>query len=612
MSDLIERQKIDVDIVCVGFGPSAGGFLTTLSREIMDSDGNIKLESRVTPGMPLQVICYERADDLGFGVSGVVTRARGIKKSFPDLDLTQIPFAHEVAHEELLYLLDPIGASRRPALLKLKDKFIKLLSRNFSFSLPWIPPFLSKEPGLVLSVGQFNQWVAGQIMASGLVQIWPGTPVKEALIDEKKVNGVRLVDQGVEKNGMPSSAFMPGMDVGASLTVIADGPVGQVSRQIDRVIGMPEEHHKREWAVGMKMVIDLPSDNSLKPGTVIHTFGFPEPEIFGFMYVYPGNVTSLGIFVPSFFESPVRTSYRYLQYWMKHPKIWSMISGGSIRSWGAKSLDESGKHGEPYLVGDGYARIGENSGTTNVLAGSGVDEAWTSGVLLAESVIELWRAGAEMTKENLEKAYVERRRKSWLESEARVAENSRNGFDYGFIPGFIGMGLSGMTNGILNMPGRFRRPYERVGNIEEYYRGKILGETIRKIRAESEREGAALNGAILNNSGWPEIEYDGKLLVSHQDALLLGGKVQAAEGYSDHVIFPYPEICKSCRAKLCIEICSAQAIMPGEEGVPKFDREKCIHCGACFWNCTKANPTNKEETAMEFNAGSGGLHSAEN
>ena len=38
------------------------------------------------PGMPPQVLCYERADDLGFGVSGVVTRGRGIRATLPDLD----------------------------------------------------------------------------------------------------------------------------------------------------------------------------------------------------------------------------------------------------------------------------------------------------------------------------------------------------------------------------------------------------------------------------------------------------------------------------------------------------------------------------------------------
>ena len=42
----------------------------------MNEDGTPAVESRVMPGMPPQVICYERADDIGFGVSGVVTRAR--------------------------------------------------------------------------------------------------------------------------------------------------------------------------------------------------------------------------------------------------------------------------------------------------------------------------------------------------------------------------------------------------------------------------------------------------------------------------------------------------------------------------------------------------------
>ena len=75
----IERQRMDVDIACVGFGPAMGGFLTTLSRHLMNEDGTPRLESAVSPGMPLQVICYERADDIGFGVSGIVTRGRAIR-----------------------------------------------------------------------------------------------------------------------------------------------------------------------------------------------------------------------------------------------------------------------------------------------------------------------------------------------------------------------------------------------------------------------------------------------------------------------------------------------------------------------------------------------------
>jgi electron-transferring-flavoprotein dehydrogenase len=75
----IERQSLEVDIACVGFGPATGGFLTTLVQLLQKEEKLV--ESKAMPGMPLQVICYERADDVGFGVSGVVTKARGIAAS---------------------------------------------------------------------------------------------------------------------------------------------------------------------------------------------------------------------------------------------------------------------------------------------------------------------------------------------------------------------------------------------------------------------------------------------------------------------------------------------------------------------------------------------------
>src|ERR1017187_2515044 len=109
----IERPQMAVDIACVGFGPAMGGFLTTLSRSLLNPDGSARPESATAPGSPLQVICCERADGLEFGVSGAVTRARGIRSSFPCVDLTQIPMSAAVKKEKLVYLLDPLRASRR-------------------------------------------------------------------------------------------------------------------------------------------------------------------------------------------------------------------------------------------------------------------------------------------------------------------------------------------------------------------------------------------------------------------------------------------------------------------------------------------------------------------
>ena len=613
----IDRPRMDADIVCVGFGPATAGFLTTLSKQLLHPDGSPAVESAVAPGLPPQVLCYERADDIGFGVSGVVTKARALRASLPDLEKAGIPMAAPVGEEKVLYLLDPGGASRRSLTLRLADKFIRaghwaLPFQREALSLPWTPGFLHKKGGMVLSMGQFMQWVGARVQSTGTVQIWPGTPVSQALIENGKVAGVRLLDQGVSKQGAPADGFTPGLDVHAALTVVGDGPIGPIGRQLDDLFGLPEKHHNRDWAVGMKFVVDLPEDTLLKPGTVLHTFGYPEPEIFGFFYVHPDRVASLGIFVPSWFDSPVRTTYRYLQHWMMHPYLWHFLKGGKLRSWGAKTLGESGRRGEPYLAGDGYARIGEGSGSTNVLTGSGVDEAWATGAQLADAVLELLKAKKPFTKENLEAAYVQRRRASWVEREARVAEKSRDGFQRGVVAGLLGMALAGLSGGRLALPGEPLPPWQRVPPLEVYYRGRIPAGEARKIRDECYARGVSAHAALMERAGWPAIPYDGQLLVSHQDALLMGGKVQAPHGYADHVAFVFPNLCQRCGTKLCVEVCSGQAITPGENGVPNFDREKCVHCGACLWNCATASPENPERMAADFRAGAGGLHSAEN
>ncbi|HON08113.1 MAG TPA: 4Fe-4S ferredoxin, partial [Verrucomicrobiota bacterium] len=250
------------------------------------------------------------------------------------------------------------------------------------------------------------------------------------------------------------------------------------------------------------------------------------------------------------------------------------------------------------------------SGSTNVLTNSGVDEAWETGVLLAESVIELLEKNLPFTKENLESTYVKRRKESWIEKEGKIAEKARDGFNCGFITGVMGMMLSGLSKGHINLHCKPKPVSKQVKRLDEYFKNKISPDELKKIIDECAAKGLPLNSILMERTGWQPIQYDGKLLVSHQDALLLGGKVQAPGGYADHVIFINPALCKECDRKICIEMCSGQAIAPGEGGVPAFDREKCVHCGACMWNCVKEISEGKVN--IRFEAGTGGLHSAEN
>ncbi len=613
----VDRQTMEVDIACAGFGPAMGGFLTTLSQAWNQNPADPAFESRVSPGMPLQVLCYERADDLAAGVSGVVTSAEGICSSFPALDPSAIPMAAEVREERVFYLLDPVGASRRSALLRFADSLLRIgrkwCLKDDAFELPWTPAFLHKKGGLVLSIGQFNQWVASQLVGSGLVQIWPGMPVAGPIFAgdpnyrAKGVLGLRLADQGVDKHGIPADGYMPGMDVLAKLTVVGDGPVGQIGQAIDQRLGLPEGHARREWALGMKFVIELPEDSKLEPGTVWHTFGYPEPEIFGFLYVHPERLVSVGIFVPSWLGNPARTAYRYLQHYIQHPVLWKHLKNGTLRSWGAKSLEESGAHGEPYLTGDGFARIGEGSGSTNMLTGSGVDEAWTTGVQLGEGVIDLLRAGLPFTQQNLSRTYELRRRTSRIERNALEAMNARSGFHNGFVRGIFGMALAGLTHGRLALHAHIPPAPKQIRAFDTYVAG---GLTLKQSIALSLYNGRPLHDALMTARGWPEIPIDWRLLVTHQDALLMGGKVQAMPGFADHVVLLDRKRCVSCLERTCIAMCSGQALTLGDDGAPDFEREKCVHCGACLWNC--AHSPDGEHSNIEFHAGAGGLHSVEN
>lgn len=621
----MERQLMETDIVVAGFGPAAAGFLLTLAPELskVKEDGTPLYESRVMPGMPLQVMCYERADDTGFGVSGIVTRAEAMRATFPGVDLAaEIPNAANVSQEKTTYLFDHLGCSKRSLGTRLIDgcfRMGKVIMKGGEWharELPIIPPFMDKRGGLVLNMGSLMGWAACKVMESGTAQIWPGSPVAGPIFDGERVVGVRMADQGVEKDGAQTDAYMPGMDVKARLTVVADGPVGAVGRALDERFGLPKGHARNDWGVGMKAVVQLPDSCKLEPGTIIHTLGFPEPEIFGFFYVHPNRTASMGIFVAPWQDTPVRTTYRYLQHWMQHPYIWRHIEGGTLVSWGAKSIQESGTEGEPFLCGDGFARIGEGSGTTDCLANAGVDEAWASGAMLARNVLKLLAEGRDFTKANLEGTYLAERRSSALDRRLKKATHARAGFNRSFFWGMAGEGLCGLTGGILNLGKVFKSvpPANRIPELSEAVKGRKCDmDALAKGVAEAKKARKPLHDAVMDACGWPEIPFDGKLLVTHQDALLIGGKVQAAPGFADHVRFADAGLCRACMKQTCIEICSAQALMPADEegNPPKFDREKCVHCGACIWNCAKLQP-GTEKSNVVFSAGSGGLHSNEN
>jgi electron-transferring-flavoprotein dehydrogenase len=168
----------------------------------------------------------------------------------------------------------------------------------------------------------------------------------------------------------------------------------------------------------------------------------------------------------------------------------------------------------------------------------------------------------------------------------------------------MGVALAGFSHGKLYVPRRKKEPKLDHSALQTFCHGRISNESLSKLEEECAAQHSPLHDRLMDHSGWPQIPFDGQLLISQQDALLTGGSVQAPLGYTNHVVFSSPELCGECEPKLCVEMCSGQAITRGENGVPAFDREKCVFCGACLWNCPVSN--------INFKAGAGGLHSTLN
>ena len=237
----IDRQSMEVDIACVGFGPATGGFLTTLTQAWTQNPADPAFESKVAPGMPLQVLCYERADDLAAGVSGVVTLARGIGASFPALNPAEIPMAANVTSERVLYLLDPIGVSRRSLPLRFADRLLRAVDELLRprHKEPRLrTPMDSALPSEAWRSRPLHRPVqpVGRLATHGH-RPRPDLarhPRRRPAPQRQSRHGVRLADQGVDKSGAPTDNFIPGMDIHAQLTVVGDGPVGAVGRALDQ------------------------------------------------------------------------------------------------------------------------------------------------------------------------------------------------------------------------------------------------------------------------------------------------------------------------------------------------------------------------------------------
>ncbi|HEY0007005.1 MAG TPA: electron transfer flavoprotein-ubiquinone oxidoreductase [Pyrinomonadaceae bacterium] len=415
-----------MDVVFVGAGPANLSGALHLARLV--AEHNRAIESGEREGEPLgevEIGVIEKGAAVGAHIlSGAVMDPKALAELMPDFKDQGAPLESPVREDYFLYL-----------------------TQKRAIRSPITPPPLKNHGYYIVSLNRLTAWLGEKCEEAG-VNIFPEFPGAEMLYDgQDRVTGVRTGDKGLDREGKPKANFEPGVDLHAKVTVLGEGPRGSLTKQLIERLNLNEGREPQVYSIGVKELWELPDDR-YPAGRVTHTLGYPsDTKTYGGGWIYgmQNRIINLGYVTGLDYSDPLLDPHAEFQRFKQHPHIASLLEGGKMIRYGAKTIAAGGYHAMPQIYADGVLLVGDCAGFLNSQRLKGIHTAIKSGMLAAQAIFESLLA-KDYSARQLQR-YEQLVQESWIVPELRKVRNFHAGFRYGRWLGMANAGLQFITGG---------------------------------------------------------------------------------------------------------------------------------------------------------------------
>ncbi len=392
---MTNREVMEMDVAIVGGGPSGLAAAIRLAQ------------LGKAAGKELAICVVEKGSEIGAHImSGAVMEPRALNELLPDWKTRGAPIT--------------VAASC--------DEF-RLLFKRGSLRLP-TPPQMKNHGNYIVSLSNVCKWLAKEAEALG-VQIFPGFPAADILIENGQLTGIVTGDFGIAKDGSHKASYQPGIAIKAKVTLLAEGCRGSLSERIIKQFGLRANADPQTYGIGIKELWEI--DPALhKPGSILHTVGWPmDSRTYGgsFLYHIENHQIAVGFITGLDYQNPYLDPFMEFQRFKTHPHLRKFFAGARRISYGARAINEGGLQSIPALTFPGGALIGCAAGFLNVPKIKGSHTAMKSGMLAAEAVFAHLTAGTPL------QDYETQLKASWIYEELTRARNIRPSFHKGLWTG---------------------------------------------------------------------------------------------------------------------------------------------------------------------------------